>query len=80
LTVNIEFYFCYFWLFSRKLQGVARVSIPGATAKDVKENGKTLGNDIKMIGTEMINSVTYVVLGVGAGEYQFSSSWTGLST
>ena len=58
--------------------GVARVSIPGETAKDVKESGKSLSDeeDIKIIGTEEINGVNYIVLGVGAGEYQFSSTWT----
>lgn len=53
---------------------VARVLIPAQSPADVTEDGKPLPGDVKVLGTETINGVTYVALGVGAGSYAFSSS------
>ena len=55
--------------------GVAKVLIPAKDAADVLENGKKLSNDIKIIGMKVINSISYVEVGLGAGKYLFSSSW-----
>ena len=53
----------------------AKVLIPGASAADVLEDGKPLPADVKVLGMETVNGVEYVALGVGAGDFAFSSSW-----
>ena len=57
--------------------GVARVLIPAVAVSDVKEGGKPLPADVKVLGngTVTINEVQYVALAVGSGTYRFSSSW-----
>ena len=55
---------------------MARVLIPAKAAADVLEDGKPLPADVKVLGAQTVNRVPYVALGVGAGDYAFSSSWT----
>ena len=53
--------------------GVVKILIPGAKASDVWEGGAPLADGVKVLGVEVINRVSYVALGVGAGKYTFSS-------
>ena len=58
--------------------GAARVLIPAAAADDVFEDGKPLPSDVKVLGSKTINRIPYVALGIGAGNYAFSSNWVRL--
>jgi alpha-L-rhamnosidase len=55
--------------------GRAKIYIPSLNVSNVMENNQKLSSDIKIIGMETVNKISYAVLGVGAGKYSFSSSW-----
>ena len=55
--------------------GRAKVYIPSATVAGVLEHGRALPGDVQVLGQEVINQVPFVVLGVGAGRFVFSSTW-----
>jgi hypothetical protein len=53
----------------------ARVLIPADSAAVILEGGKPLPADVEVIGGETVNRIHYVALGVGAGQFAFSSPW-----
>jgi alpha-L-rhamnosidase len=55
--------------------GHAKIYIPSTNVSNVMENNQKLSKDIDIMGMEIINKISYVVLGVGAGKYTFSSTW-----
>jgi hypothetical protein len=58
---------------------LAKVLVPGVSVADVMESGKPLpaaGRGIKVLGEEVVNGVAYVAVGVGAGTFVFTSTWS----
>jgi len=57
---------------------VARVMVPAANVSNVMEGGKPITNnpEIKLLGSETVNTVPYVVMAVESGEFVFSSDWS----
>ena len=58
---------------------LAKVLVPGVSVADVMESDKPLpaaGRGIKVLGQEVVNGVAYVAVGVGAGTFVFTSTWS----